>query len=247
MKVKTDNFRGAISKTATVVSNDPSQPQMTLTLKANIKQLIDILPGPYLSIQANRGETAEGKLTLVNNDSSPLKILGVESSNPEFTTTLKTLENGKKYEVVAKLNQTNTPGRFNANLTVTTDNKKQDKLTIPVMVQVAARVEATPEKLVYGRINLDYLSKNPRGSQMLNRTIVVRSREKDFKVTKVETTLPFVQSELIPPTAEGQPYSIRVTVAKEKLAKGPFNGNIVVRTNDKEFAEIKVPLVGEVN
>lgn len=236
-----------VQKTATVQSNDPSQPTVVLTIKSTIKQLIDILPGPYLSIQANKGETAEGKVTLVNNDSAPLKILDVKSANQDFTTALKTLEKGQRYELEAKLNRTGEAGRFNTTLTVTTDNKKQAQLLIPVMVQIMARVEAYPEKLVYGQINLESIEKNPQGSYMLNRMISVRSQEKGFKVTKVETTLPFVQPELVTPAQEGQPYSIKVTLAKDKLKKGPFSGTIIVRTNDKEFAEMKIPLTGEVN
>jgi hypothetical protein len=77
--------------------------------------------------------------------------------------------------------------------------------------------------------------------------ITILTQEKGFQVTAVETTLPFAHAELIAPAQEGQPYSIKVSLAKDELPKGPFNGMIIVRTNDKEFAELKIPIEGEVN
>jgi hypothetical protein len=244
---KTQDLRGAIQKSATVQTNDPTQPTMVLTIKATIRQLVDILPSPYVSIQAKKGQTAEGKVTLVNNDRAPLKILDVKSSNQDFSTHLKTLEKGKRYELETKLNKTDIPGGYHTTLTVTTDNKKSEKLTIPVMAAIMARVEAAPDRIIYGRINMEAINKNPQGENLLRRMIMIRSQEKGFKVTKVETTLPFVSWELINPVQEGQPYSIKISLAKEKLPKGQFNGTIIVRTNDKEFAEMKIPLTGDVN
>lgn len=247
LTVKTEGFRGEIQKTATVVSNDPLNPNVTLTIKANVKPVIDIQPAAYLSIQVEKGQPAEGKVTLINNDKQPLKILAVESQNPEFTTELKTVENGRRYDLIAKLNKTDAPGRYNTSVTVTTDNKKQEKLNIPVMVHIAARVEVSPERLVYGRISLESLDKNPRGAMLLNRTISVQSRNQGFKVTSAQSTLPFIQTEVINPAQDNLPYNVRITVARDKLPKGPFNGMVIVRTNDKEFSEFKIPVTGEVN
>jgi hypothetical protein len=157
------------------------------------------------------------------------------------------LENGKRYDLITKLNKADASGRYNTSLTVTTDNKKQEKLTIPVMVNIAARVEASPEKLVYGRISLESLDKNPRGAMLLNRMISIRSRDQGFKVTGVQTSLPFIQTEVVAPAQEGLPYNVKITVARDKLPKGAFNGMVIVRTNDKEFAEFKIPVTGDVN
>ncbi|MCS6804901.1 MAG: DUF1573 domain-containing protein [Acidobacteriota bacterium] len=247
LTVKTESFRGEIQKTATVTSNDPINPNVTLTIKANVKPVIDIQPAAYISLEVDKGQPAQGKVTLINNDKQPLKILAVESQNPEFTAELKTVENGRRYDLIAKLNKTDAPGRYSTSVTVTTDNKKQEKVSIPVMVHIAARVEVSPERLVYGRINLESLDKNPRGAMLLNRTITVQSRDQGFKVTGAQSTLPFIQTEVINPAQSNLPYSVRITVARDKLPKGAFNGMVIVRTNDKEFSEFKIPVTGEVN
>jgi hypothetical protein len=246
--VKTDGLRGSVQKSATVHSNDPTNPMVTLAIKGTVKQLIDILPSPYINIRVSKGEPVEGTVTLVNNDRSPLQILEVKSSNPEFTTHLKTVEKGQRYELQAKLNSaTAASSRFNTTLTVTTNNKKQAQVVIPVLAMIAARVEAFPERLTFGRLNLASLENNPQSNVLLNRTITVRSLVPEFKVTKVESSLPFVQLQLVTPQRQGSPYNVRVALVKEKLKKGPFDGTVVLRTNDKEFGELKIPLSGEVN
>jgi hypothetical protein len=248
LTVKTADLHGLVQKTATVQSNDPAKPMMTLTLKATIKQLIDIQPSPFINIRVSKGEPVQGTVTLVNNGNSPLKILDVKSANPEFTTKVKALEQGKRYELQAKLNSKTptAPARFNTTLTVTTNNEKQPELHIPVMAAIVARVEASPDRLTY-RIDLASIDKNPQNSYMLNRSVMVRGQEQGFKVTKVESTLPFVQLELTAPTQQGMPYSVKVSLVKDKLKKGPFSGDVIVRTNDKEFAELKILLSGDVN
>ena len=248
LTVKTDGLGGPVHKSATVYSNDPANPMVTLTIKGTVKKLIDILPSPYINIRVSKGEPVEGTVTLVNNDRSPLQILEVKSSNPEFTTHLKTLEKGQRYELQAKMNNAKTAsGRFNTQLTVTTNNKKQAQLSIPVIVAIAARVEAFPERLTFGRLNLASLENNPQNNILLNRTITVRSLVPEFKVTKVESSLPFVRLQLVAPQRQGSPYSVKVALMKEKLKKGPFDGTVVLRTNDKEFGELKIPLSGQVN
>lgn len=235
-----------VEKTARVQSNDPTNPSVVLTIKGTVKQLIELDPA-FLSIRASKGEAVEGKVTLVNHDRSPLEILDVKSANQEFTTKLKTLQKGQRYELIVKLHPQAETGRVNTTLTVLTNNKKSPQVLIPVLVTIAARVEASPDKLIFGKIDRAAMEKNPRSGNSLHRSIIVRSQEKGFKVTKVESTLPFVQLELVSPAQQGLPYNVKVALVKEKLKKGPFNGMVIVRTNDKEFAELKIPLTGEVN
>lgn len=248
LTVKTEGMRGAIQKSATVHSNDPANPMVTLSIKGTVKQLIDILPAPYINIRVSQGQPVEGTVTLVNNDRTPLHILEVKSSNPEFATHLKTVEKGQRYELQVKLNGAKTVGgRFNTQLTVTTNNKKQPQLNIPVIAVIAARVEAFPERLTFGRLHLASLKDNPQSNVLLTRTITVRSLVPEFKVTHVESSLPFVQLQLVAPQRPGSPYNVRVALVKEKLRTGPFEGTITLRTNDREFSQLKIPLSGEVN
>jgi hypothetical protein len=143
LTVKTDDFRGPIEKTATVQSNDPAAQTMVLTIKSTVRQLIEVLPSPFINVQVNRGQPAEGGVTLVNHDKAPLQILSAEPDNQKFAVTVKPLEKGKRYEVRARLKDSTQPGRFNAMITVLTDHKKQGKLVIPVIVAVSAPAGAS--------------------------------------------------------------------------------------------------------
>ncbi|RMG48648.1 MAG: DUF1573 domain-containing protein [Acidobacteria bacterium] len=245
LTVKTDRLHGNIQKSARVFSNDPVRPVVRLFIKGTVTRLVDFDP-QYVSLRINKGEPAEAKITITNNDRTPLKILDVESSNRDFTTRVRTIEAGKRYEVDVKLKPQSTGGRYHTTVTVTTNNQKSPQLRIPVMVMVTERVQALPERLTFGRIHRASLANNPNSRFLLNRTISVRSQTEGFRVIEVKSTLPFVKTELVAPQRDRFPYRIKVTLAQDELKPGPFNGFILVRTNDKEFAELKIPVSGEV-
>lgn len=246
LRTKTPIFGPNFATTAWVYSNDPTNPLVRLTLRGTIHQLVQLLPSPSLVIRTTRGETAQASLTLVNRDHSPLKILGVASTNPEFTTKLRTLREGQHYELTVKLKAKKADGQFTALLTVLTNKEKLAKIPIAVVATVVPRVQVWPEQLVLGRIPLSLTQLNEPGLGEFARHMTIKSQTPGFRVTKVETTLPFVQLELIAPAREGMPYNLKVALVKERLKEGPFRGMIIVYTNDRKLAEVKIPISGEV-
>jgi hypothetical protein len=259
LTTKTPILRPNFDTAAWVYSNDPTNPLVRLTLRGTINQLVELLPSPSLFIRASQGETAQATLTLVNRDRSALKILDIESTNPEFTTKLRTLQVGQRYQLTVKLKAKKTDGQFTALLTVLTNKEKLPVIPIAVVATVAARVHVSPDQLAFGRIHRGSEGRGPRegigdstGSPSdwvtsHQSRITIKSQEPGFKVTKAETTLPFVQLQIMAPTREGTPYGLRVALVKEKLKEGPFRGTIVVHTNDKKFAKLKIPITGEVH
>jgi len=249
LTTKTPIYGPRFDTAAWVYSNDPTTPLVRLALTGAINQLVELLPSPSLFIRASRGEMATGTLTLVNRDRSPLKILDIASTNPEFTTRLRTLEDGQRYQCAVKFKPQKVDGQFTALLTVHTNKEKLAKIPIAVVATVAARVQVSPEQLAFGQIHrgsgIGRANDESRATNHESR-ITIKSQEPGFQVMKVETTLPFVRLELIAPAREGLPYGLKVALVKEKLKPGPFRGTILVSTNDKKFAKLKIPISGEV-
>jgi hypothetical protein len=247
--IHTNSLRGLVQKNATVFSNDPAQPTVTLEIKAMVKQLVDVQPSPVISLQANPKQAAEGRVTIVNNDKTPLRILGVDSTSNshDFSTKLRTLEEGKRYELLVKLHPQTLAGRISDSLKVRTNNKKVPEVMVSVMATVAGRVQATPQTVDFGQLNLSAMGTTPKEANQLIRSIMLRSQEKDFKVLNVKSTISYIKPEMIPPAREGIGYRIKVSLLREKAKKGKIDGAIVIATNDKEFSELKIPVKGQIN
>ena len=68
LTVDTKNFSGPISKTALVITDDPTVPQKTLFLTAVVKPFVDALPYGFFRITALSGESTTSELILVSDE-----------------------------------------------------------------------------------------------------------------------------------------------------------------------------------
>ncbi|MGZ5428208.1 MAG: DUF1573 domain-containing protein, partial [Thermoanaerobaculia bacterium] len=68
LTVDTKNFSGPISKTAILMTDDPSMPQTTLFLSANVKPFVEALPYGFFRITALSGEAASSEVVLVSDE-----------------------------------------------------------------------------------------------------------------------------------------------------------------------------------
>lgn len=104
------NFSGTVDKMVALwIDNDPpDKPSMTLTVRVHIPVLVGLEPKTVkweidgkADPQIIQIRMAEGK---------PIRVLGVKSSSDSFACELKTLEEGKKYDLVVTPRVINTPG-----------------------------------------------------------------------------------------------------------------------------------------
>ena len=87
LTVDTKNFSGPISKTALLMTDDPSMPQMTLFLSAIVKPFVEALPYGFFRITALSGEPASSEVVLVS-DEPEFKPTKVETPNSFLKATL---------------------------------------------------------------------------------------------------------------------------------------------------------------
>jgi hypothetical protein len=143
LSTKTPILRSTVQATAWIYTNDPAHKAVLLGVKAITHPLIEVLPAPSLSMQVKKGEAAVGTLTLVNRDTSPLKIEALELNNKEYSAQLKTLEKGQRYEIVVKLGPKDTDGPVAGLLTIVTNKEKLPKIPIAVVTTVTTQANPT--------------------------------------------------------------------------------------------------------
>ena len=95
---KAGDRTGPQMKTVTVDSDDPTSPQTTLTLKANIAQLLDLQPA-FVFWQANEDPKPKTIVAKAGKGVT-IKSLEVTSSTPDFTTKVEPGSTAGEFRIV---------------------------------------------------------------------------------------------------------------------------------------------------
>lgn len=246
LKTTSPILRPDLVTTAWVYTNDPDHRQVLLTLKGTVKVIVELQPSPSMEIRAQKGHVAESKLTLVNRHASPLEIVDVETTNPDFFTGLRALEPGQRYELTVGLKKNYADGVFVTQVTVVTDNKRLPRIPIAVVATVAPRTRVSPSRIAFGLIDSIAPASPPFNVFAFKQGITIVSDLNNFRITRAVSNLSFVQVEVYAPKREAQPHHVIVSLLKESLPRGPFSGTITLNTNDPELGEVIVPVTGEV-
>ncbi|RLE22854.1 MAG: hypothetical protein DRJ65_13005, partial [Acidobacteria bacterium] len=98
-KLDTTGFKGAISKSVLVMTDDLSAPIVTLAIKAIVKPYIDVMPRALVRFNALQKEKAEQKVVVVGTErSGAFTVTGVESESDAFEVSYRALGDGEKIE-----------------------------------------------------------------------------------------------------------------------------------------------------
>jgi hypothetical protein len=123
------NFTGTVDKIVALwIDDDPaSKPSVKLTVRVHIPAVVELDP-KTLKWELG-GKAAPQSIRITMHDDRPIHVTGVMSSSPAFQTELKTLQEGKSYELVVTPTEMNTPGlgvlRFETDAPNTKDRVQQ--------------------------------------------------------------------------------------------------------------------------
>jgi hypothetical protein len=191
---------------------------------------------------AKRGQAS---LEIINHDSEPLRLENIRHPTDRFTTTLETLEEGRRYRLTLLIKPDGPSGRHSEDIVLTTSNRKQPTIVVEANTLLLDRVYTFPDEVNFGTLRLSDLEQSPKLLQELTQTLMVyQFGGKDFRVN-VRTDLP--QLELKSERGPQQDrYQNTLTLIKEKLKTGTIRGSIFIETNDPEFQALAVPVLGNI-
>jgi hypothetical protein len=243
--VDTATFNGPIAKGLAVFTNDPDTPTIELTVRAKVEPYISVKPGyaRYITVQ---GEPVEGDIaqTLWAPDGAPMDITAVESPWPYLKATYREARpeerlpdvKGKQWRVELKLGNDAKVGPLADYVTVRTNHPKQKVVQIPITGFVRPVVAVTPPVADFGTFEV----KEP-AKKVLN---IRNFATEPIKVTSVEGNLKGIQAKL-EPLEDGREYQVQLTLGPG-LAKGSFDGKLMIHTDSPKAPLLEVQLKGTV-
>src|SRR5262245_32252535 len=216
-------------------------PTRRFALRGSVSASIEFSPLRGFFVSAQRGESKEASIEIINNESEPLEIVRVESPSARFTTGLETIKEGKHFRLTLKMNPYSPPGRATETITLVTSSNERPFIEVQANTWIKERVYSFPDTLDFGRIVTSELKSKPQLASFLSETLMVyQVGGKDFQA-QIHTNVPFLQ--LVPARSLFKDrYQVEVNVIPEKLKAGEVNGFIFIATNDPEYPQMAVPV-----
>lgn len=244
LTLDTSGMTGEVKAQALFEFDDPARPQAILTLAGVVVPAIEILPYPAVYFSFYPGETLERSVTFVNNQDHPVKVLSLAKQGQHFEARLETVEDGKAYKVHVSVPDGVAPGRYREALLIQTDAPGGKVYPVAVNIFVKPDLFVYPDSVTFGEVRVADLRRQPALLDLLRKTLVLQKRGDDFRITSIESTLPFLDITQTP-DSESRKFKIDLDLAVERISMGKVDGTVTIRTDDPEFPEFVVPVRGE--
>jgi hypothetical protein len=240
LEVKGDKVHGDFKKNASVFSNDPEHPMMTITVEGSVKHYIDVLPTDRIYLTGIYGENVEQEVAISSNEkTNELKILGVESNlDDKITYKLKSGGSPGKYILKVWKNPLLPVLKTWGSITLHTNSESAPNKVIQVSVTTTSLIKAHPSMINFGRVNANVGEGNP---ESYKKTITVEKLKGEFKIKNV-AFMNDNYSAVVQPLEIGKKYSVTVTFNPGGVRKG-YSSEMIINTDDPLEPTVKVRLL----
>ena len=255
VELDTETFRGAVTRDVTVLTSDPGNPSIVLTVRAEVHPAVDAVPGyfRFLHVQGAAAQTLAQ--TVWSPDLTGLEVTGARSPLPALEVSVRpataeertadpdagaaaqpTAREGRQWVVRATLASEAPTGPLEGDVVVRTNHPQQPELRIPIGGYVRPMLMATPPRVEFGT----FAPSEPRkGSVVVN-----NHGEAAVRVLGVESDVPGLTAQ-VAEREKGKRFDVNLTLAAG-LAPGPIAGTLRVRTDSPRTPVLEIPVKGRV-
>jgi len=246
-EIDTVDFAGPIAKTITVLSNDPVNPRVTLTIKARVEPQIYSFPGyaRYVYVQSQAPATV--KQWLWTDNFPDFKVLEVTSPYKFIRAAFRpaTAEerraeapNGNQWIVETTIQPDAEVGALRDFLVVGTNHPQQKNLRLAITGFVRPLLSVTPFVADFGALDLT------AAAQDLS-LVLVNFGDAAIEIRSVTASVPGVEA-TVKPIEAGRRWEVKLTLTG-KMPKGHVDAKIRIETTSPQQPTLEVPLRGTVS
>jgi hypothetical protein len=235
LKLELKGFQGYVKKTATVHSDSPDNPRITLVVQGTVKALIEVRPEKTVYFQGMADQNGD-KTIEISSTLSTFHIKKMQDTlEQKAACRLETVEDGKHYRL--KISNLANQGSYRGAVTLYTDLAAKPELTVWVSGFIEGEIGIRPNTLVLGQLAADQ-------PVLSGKVLVVNNRNKLFRITKC-TYDEKVVSVKQAPVPDGTGFSLEVT---PNMANIPLGGrlqtNVTIETDvasgDKHEVQVQL-------
>jgi hypothetical protein len=253
-QIHTTNFKGPVTKSVNVTTNDPDNAHFTLQIKANIVVPLDVQPSENVAFNGKADQLAPQELTVSSTSKAPFDITAVTPADANFkatvvadpeTGTAPKTKSGTVASGVSRYKVTITPGkdlavgRINSSIVLKTTLPKAEEQVIRIFGTVTGDVEVTPQYVTLA------MGPNAAPEAKVQHVTVRKTTGDPLKVTSVTSDNPSLTTSL-KTVAEGREYDVEVKYTGEPMTT-PLTAKVTIKTNDPKQSSIEVQVWGRVD
>ncbi|MBI4660272.1 MAG: DUF1573 domain-containing protein [Verrucomicrobia bacterium] len=179
LQLETARFAGSVAKTITVTSNDRTEPQRVLEIKADIWTPVQ-LSSPVVVFPAltNSAQIVSRPVTIRNQVDAPVEITELKSDSLAFKPELKEIVAGKEFELMISTVPPLTNGTHSARISMKTSNPQMPALSVTAVATVLPAVQIAPTQIMLPAAKLTAAEKRY--------VVILNHRAADLKVSDLK-------------------------------------------------------------
>lgn len=241
LEMRTKGYEGKMNKSARVTTNDPKNPQVTISMKGNIWAPIHLKPR-YVQLKGIVGDEIQQVVQLQAEKEEPLMVKLESISVPDkVTAELEETEKGRSYKLTVK-NRVKGETAYSGQIQLSTNYPEKPQIVIRISGNVRATVEARPKGLNFGRLSQERMAQTTTKDRFAKRPVtVILNKGNDLKINKVELEKSLFKADVKELTS-GRTVRIFVEPISEKLKKGSNIDSLKIYTNQKDLEILEVPV-----
>ncbi|MGD0058719.1 MAG: DUF1573 domain-containing protein [Verrucomicrobiia bacterium] len=240
--VRVAGQHGQLEKHITVPSNDPASPSVSLSVKVEMKQILEVTPQQVSVGALRQGVTTNLSVVLRRIDGQKLMIASNQPSSKFLTAHVEAIEGSTNQSVklVIDAHAQGAPRTLNENVKVFLDGISQPAATVSVNGRLLGDVVLDHEQLYWPVSDTAHAPAQNAQAQPIRRITVSSTRsDQPLQITNLRTSLTNVTVELVT-VDTGKVYSVIA-----KLTDSPTQserGTISFDTNTSVQPKIVVPV-----
>jgi hypothetical protein len=243
MVVEGAKVHGEFVKSATVHTNDPDHPTLTIAIAGKEIPYVNIVPEGTIYLHGRYGEQIEKEVTISSNEKDlDFKVTGVTSSMDDKIT----YELGKgakpgEYTLKVFKNPKLPTLSMYGNVTVHTNSKLSPDVVVQVHVMTKGSITVSPSTLNFGQVKFE--DANGPGTPA-NKAVILAKTTGKFQIKDITVNNPNFKA-VYDQVTPGQQYRVQVTFTppKKRLPKQNEIGEMIIHTDDPLEPALRVQLV----
>ncbi|MFQ5510907.1 MAG: hypothetical protein ACE5EO_03560 [Candidatus Krumholzibacteriia bacterium] len=227
---------GRFNKNATIFTNDPKHPRMTVSIAGKILRYVEVTPSNRIFLRGMYGESVSKELTITSSEKkNDFKIVDL-SSNIDDKITYKAVAQPEPgtYKIRLfknpKLPTMNTWG----SLTITTNSEHAPEKKIQVNVTTRGSIVVQPSTLNFGSVS---------GESRLagvEKSLTVFKVKGEFSIKDIKFTTDAFRAS-VEPIEEGRKYQVKVNFQPGTQAQA-YLDEMIINTDDPQEPALRVRL-----
>lgn len=236
-RLDTSTVLGAFESDVVLLGADDAEVS-AFRVEGHVMPIVGSEPGVIL-LSTLPGERKMATAQVVNRGVEPVEVT-VEQVPPGVTARLSTVDAGMRYRLDVESTGTAPAGRHRVFVGLRTTSTRRPTVRVPVNLLVRGRVYTFPDQVDLGRLRTADAKVQPG---LLTQTLMVYQQGGRAFQAKFETDVRglIVSAE---PGPSGDRWQATLRLDPVAHGIGEIRGRVTITTNDPDFANLVVPVVG---